>query len=108
MYTLDANIFARESDPYDAKHAFCHDLFERLAEDENFCCKYFRPQFLELTPRTAFDGPALSFDFPGLLIGVAEYDEGPTVEIKPQRRRGTEKAKEACSRRLGVSVVIAA
>ena len=33
---------------------------------------------LELTPRTAFDGPALEFDFPGIEIGVAEYDEGPT------------------------------
>ena len=31
-----------------------------------------------LTPRTSFDGPALEFDFPGLEIGVAEYDEGPT------------------------------
>ena len=29
-------------------------------------------------PRTHFDGPALTFDFPGLRIGVAEYDEGPT------------------------------
>ncbi|MFN2469892.1 MAG: P1 family peptidase [Gaiellaceae bacterium] len=29
-------------------------------------------------PRTDVDGPALRFDFPGLLIGVAEYDEGPT------------------------------
>lgn len=33
---------------------------------------------LDLTPRTDFDGPALSFDFPGLEIGVAEYEEGPT------------------------------
>ena len=33
---------------------------------------------LTLSPRTTFDGPALAFDFPGLLIGVAEYDEGPT------------------------------
>jgi 6-aminohexanoate-oligomer endohydrolase len=32
----------------------------------------------ELVPRTAFDGPELRFDFPGLEIGVAEYDEGPT------------------------------
>jgi 6-aminohexanoate-oligomer endohydrolase len=29
-------------------------------------------------PRTQFDGPLLEFDFPGLEIGVAEYDEGPT------------------------------
>ena len=29
-------------------------------------------------PRTTFDGPALELDFPGLRIGVAEYDEGPT------------------------------
>jgi L-aminopeptidase/D-esterase-like protein len=32
----------------------------------------------ELQARTSFDGPALRFDFPGLKIGVAEYDEGPT------------------------------
>jgi L-aminopeptidase/D-esterase-like protein len=30
------------------------------------------------TARTSFEGPALTFDFPGLRIGVAEYDEGPT------------------------------
>lgn len=29
-------------------------------------------------PRTSFEGPALEFDFPGVHIGVAEYDEGPT------------------------------
>ena len=29
-------------------------------------------------PRTDFGGPTLAFDFPGLRIGVAEYDEGPT------------------------------
>jgi L-aminopeptidase/D-esterase-like protein len=33
---------------------------------------------LELVPRTDFDGPELRFEFPGLRIGVAEYDEGPT------------------------------
>jgi L-aminopeptidase/D-esterase-like protein len=32
----------------------------------------------ELVPRTSFDGPEIRFDFPGLEIGVAEYDEGPT------------------------------
>jgi 6-aminohexanoate-oligomer endohydrolase len=31
-----------------------------------------------LVPRTDFDGPALELDFPGLRIGIAEYDEGPT------------------------------
>jgi L-aminopeptidase/D-esterase-like protein len=31
-----------------------------------------------LVPRTSFEGPELLFDFPGLEIGVAEYDEGPT------------------------------
>jgi L-aminopeptidase/D-esterase-like protein len=30
------------------------------------------------TPQIRFDGPALEFCFPGLLIGAAEYDEGPT------------------------------
>lgn len=33
---------------------------------------------LALTPRTAFSGPALHFDFPSFAIGVAEYPEGPT------------------------------
>src|SRR5262245_24142661 len=32
----------------------------------------------DLVPRTSLDGPALEFDLPGLEIGVAEYDEGPT------------------------------
>jgi L-aminopeptidase/D-esterase-like protein len=31
-----------------------------------------------LTPRTELEGPVLEFDFPGLEIGCAEYDEGPT------------------------------
>jgi L-aminopeptidase/D-esterase-like protein len=31
-----------------------------------------------MDPRTEFDGQALELDFPGLSIGVAEYDEGPT------------------------------
>jgi L-aminopeptidase/D-esterase-like protein len=31
-----------------------------------------------LVPVTAFDTPALAFDFPGLEVGVAEYNEGPT------------------------------
>lgn len=29
-------------------------------------------------PRTSFEGPTLAFDFPGVRVGVAEYDEGPT------------------------------
>jgi L-aminopeptidase/D-esterase-like protein len=29
-------------------------------------------------PRVSFDGPALTFDFPAVQIGVAEYEEGPT------------------------------
>jgi 6-aminohexanoate-oligomer endohydrolase len=33
---------------------------------------------LELAPRTTFEGPSLEFDFPGLEIGLAEYEEGPT------------------------------
>src|SRR5687768_17474463 len=32
----------------------------------------------KLVPRARFDGRALSFDLPGLQIGCAEYDEGPT------------------------------
>src|SRR5919109_2675312 len=31
-----------------------------------------------LRPRSDFDGRVLEFDFPGLEIGCAEYDEGPT------------------------------
>jgi 6-aminohexanoate-oligomer endohydrolase len=31
-----------------------------------------------MEPVTQFEGAALEFDFPGLRIGVAEYDEGPT------------------------------
>lgn len=31
-----------------------------------------------LTPRTSFDSAALTFEFPGVKVGVAEYDEGPT------------------------------
>lgn len=31
-----------------------------------------------LVPRTSFDGPVLEFDFPGMQVGVAEYEEGPT------------------------------
>src|SRR4051794_21989769 len=33
---------------------------------------------LDLAPRTSFDGPALRVDWPGLQVGIAEYDEGPT------------------------------
>jgi L-aminopeptidase/D-esterase-like protein len=33
---------------------------------------------LQLSPRTELGGAALEFDFPGLEIGCAEYDEGPT------------------------------
>lgn len=33
---------------------------------------------LDLTPQTDFAGPALAFDFPALLVGVAEHVEGPT------------------------------
>lgn len=31
-----------------------------------------------MEPLTEFDGATLEFDFPGLRIGVAEYEEGPT------------------------------
>lgn len=31
-----------------------------------------------LTPRTEFAGRQLAFDLPGVLVGCAEYDEGPT------------------------------
>ena len=33
---------------------------------------------VRLTPRIPEDGPALTFDFPALRVGVAEYPEGPT------------------------------
>lgn len=35
-------------------------------------------QQADLVPRVAFEGPAFQFDFPGLRVGVAEYEEGPT------------------------------
>lgn len=35
-------------------------------------------QSVALVPRVNPVGPALTFDFPGMRIGVAEYDEGPT------------------------------
>ncbi len=31
-----------------------------------------------LVPKTEFEGPALNFSFPGLRVGVGEYEEGPT------------------------------
>jgi L-aminopeptidase/D-esterase-like protein len=31
-----------------------------------------------LVPRTSFDGPEVRFELPGLRVGVAEYEEGPT------------------------------
>jgi L-aminopeptidase/D-esterase-like protein len=31
-----------------------------------------------LIPQTVFAGPTLTFDFPGMQIGIAEYPEGPT------------------------------
>ena len=33
---------------------------------------------VRLTPRIPEDGPALTFDFPALRVGVAEYPDGPT------------------------------
>lgn len=33
---------------------------------------------IALVPRVVADGPALAFDFPGVEVGVAEYEEGPT------------------------------
>ena len=33
---------------------------------------------VRLTPRVPEEGPALTFDFPALRVGVAEYPEGPT------------------------------
>src|SRR5436305_820958 len=33
---------------------------------------------IDPTPRIPAGGPTLDFDFPGLEIGVAEYEEGPT------------------------------
>ena len=33
---------------------------------------------LALVPQTEFSGPTLTFDYPSMAIGVAEYAEGPT------------------------------
>lgn len=32
----------------------------------------------DLLPDTSIDGPVLQFDFPEILVGIAEYNEGPT------------------------------
>lgn len=32
----------------------------------------------QFTPKTEITGPILEFDFPGMQIGIAEYEEGPT------------------------------
>jgi L-aminopeptidase/D-esterase-like protein len=32
----------------------------------------------KLKPHVSYDGPAVTFDFPGVKVGVAEYEEGPT------------------------------
>ena len=32
----------------------------------------------ELTPKVSFEGRALTFDYPSVEIGIAEYEEGPT------------------------------
>jgi len=37
-----------------------------------------RPAEPPPVPRTTFEGRALSFDFPAVAVGVAEYEEGPT------------------------------
>ena len=33
---------------------------------------------LKLTPETTYRDPVLKFDFPGLKVGIGEYEEGPT------------------------------
>ena len=33
---------------------------------------------VQLAPIIAFDGPSLEFNFPGMKVGIAEYEEGPT------------------------------
>lgn len=30
MYTIDANVFARDADPYDTEHATCNALLEKI------------------------------------------------------------------------------
>jgi len=44
------------------------DMKKELLTNDNTTC----------APRIPSEGPALTFEFPGLLIGVAEYEEGPT------------------------------
>jgi hypothetical protein len=31
-----------------------------------------------MVPQTGYEGRVLKYDFPGLLVGIAEYKEGPT------------------------------
>ena len=37
-----------------------------------------QPAQPSLVPHVSFDGPTLTFDFPEVQVGVAEYEEGPT------------------------------
>jgi L-aminopeptidase/D-esterase-like protein len=43
-----------------------------------FTAHVIRAQQATPVPRMEKTGPALKFDFPAMLVGVAEYDEGPT------------------------------
>lgn len=49
------------------------------------------PQQLIAVPKVDKTGPALKFEFPSMLVGVAEYDEGPTgttVFVFPNGAKG--------------------
>ena len=53
-------------------------LMKILVLGSTLCAAVASAQQTAPVPRTRFDGPALTFEFPGLRIGVAEYEEGPT------------------------------
>lgn len=43
-------------------------------------------------PRRSFDGPSLKFDFPGMFIGTAEYDEGHWIHHQSRELADTRAA----------------
>jgi len=52
-------------------------------------------------PHVSYDGPALTFDFPGVKVGVAEYEEGPTgttVLYFPNACRSGSRCAGRCAR----------
>src|SRR5258708_1931419 len=56
----------------------------------------------QLTPRICEGGPALAFDLPGVLVGAAEYAEGPTGCTVILLPRGAEAAADERGGAVGI------